>query len=53
MSAESGDTFAVNNPMSGAVIGSVPDMSTNDTAAAVTAAHEAFQTWRDTSAKER
>eukprot|EP00094_Tigriopus_californicus_P005264 TCALIF_05074-PA protein Name:"Similar to Aldh5a1 Succinate-semialdehyde dehydrogenase, mitochondrial (Rattus norvegicus)" AED:0.17 eAED:0.17 QI:569/0.8/0.83/1/1/1/6/157/600 len=51
--ATSGKTFEVTNPVNGKVIGSVPDMDTIDANKAIDAAHEAFQTWRDTTAKER
>ena len=39
--------------MTGAVIGSVPDMRAGDTEGAVRAASEAFNTWQHTTAKER
>ena len=51
--AESGSTFSVTNPMTGSVIGEVPDMDSKDTNTAVQAASDAFKTWRDTTAKER
>ena len=53
MGAESGSTFPVSNPMTGSVLGQVPDMRAGDTEAAVTAASEAFTTWQNTTAKER
>jgi len=51
--ARSGQTFEVTNPATGEVLCSVPDMSTEDTQAAIEAAHNAFQTWQHTTAKER
>ena len=51
--AESGSTFPVSNPMTGSVLGQVPDMRAGDTERAVTAASEAFTTWQNTTAKER
>ncbi|KAF2361915.1 Aldehyde dehydrogenase domain [Trinorchestia longiramus] len=51
--AKSGKTFEVVNPASGKVIGSVPAMNTSDAEEAVAAAHTAFQSWRNTTAKER
>jgi len=51
--AESGSTFPVSNPMTGSVLGSVPDMKAGDTESAVRAASEAFNTWQHTTAKER
>lgn len=53
VSATSGKTFEVTNPVNGKVIASVPDMDAIDANKAIDAAHEAFQTWRDTTAKER
>ena len=51
--AESGSTFPVSNPMTGSVLGSVPDMKAGDTESAVRAASDAFNTWQNTTAKER
>ena len=51
--AESGATFSVTNPMTGSVIGDVPDMNAKDVTVAVQAASDAFKKWKDTTAKER
>lgn len=51
--ANSGKTFDVYNPSTGEKIGCVPDMNTDDTEKAIQYAAEAFETWRDTTAKER
>ncbi|KAJ3641197.1 hypothetical protein Zmor_027712 [Zophobas morio] len=53
VTAASNKTFPVVNPATGATIGTAPDMSTQDTQQAIEAAHQAFQTWQDTTAKER
>ena len=39
------------NPANGRVLGSVPDMEAKDVEQAVEAAHTAFNTWKDTTAK--
>lgn len=41
----------VYNPSTGEKIGCVPDMNTDDTQTAIQYAAEAFETWRDTTAK--
>ena len=51
--ASNGATFEVKNPLNGSVIAKVPDMDKSDTEAAIVAAHEAFATWKETTAKER
>jgi len=51
--AKSGETFEVTNPATGEVLCAVPDMGVADTQAAIEAAHEAFQSWQHTTAKER
>jgi delta 1-pyrroline-5-carboxylate dehydrogenase len=43
--------FDVIDPASGKVVGSVPDMDAYDTAKAIQAATDAFQTWKNTTAK--
>ncbi len=53
MQAASGQTFDVHNPSNGQLIGAVPDMGVTETQTAIEAAHEAFQTWKMTTAKER
>jgi acyl-CoA reductase-like NAD-dependent aldehyde dehydrogenase len=39
------------DPASGKVVGSVPDMDASDTTTAIQAAANAFQTWKNTTAK--
>ncbi|XP_062602225.1 glutarate-semialdehyde dehydrogenase-like [Saccostrea cucullata] len=51
--ASSGKTFEVVNPANGKVIGSVPDMDATDTDRAIKVAYKAFQSWKETTAKER
>ncbi len=53
LDAESGETLEVTNPANGKVIGSVPKMGANETARAVDAAQQAFQSWRKLTAKQR
>uniref|UniRef100_A0A1B6JYT7 Succinate-semialdehyde dehydrogenase n=1 Tax=Homalodisca liturata TaxID=320908 RepID=A0A1B6JYT7_9HEMI len=53
VSARSGKTFEVTNPATTQVIASVPDMDVTDTETAIAAANEAFQSWGNTTAKER
>ncbi|KAK3102046.1 hypothetical protein FSP39_008358 [Pinctada imbricata] len=53
VAAKNGKTFDVVNPASGKVIGNVPDMDANDVQNAVEQAFRAFQTWKETTAKER
>ena len=43
--------FSVYNPASGQEIGSVPNMTAADTEEAVNIAYNAFQTWKQTTAK--
>ncbi|WVW78751.1 hypothetical protein I302_100712 [Kwoniella bestiolae CBS 10118] len=50
---ESGETFEVNDPASGKVIGTCPDQTVQDTKAAIDAAHKAFATYRTTSPAQR
>jgi succinate-semialdehyde dehydrogenase/glutarate-semialdehyde dehydrogenase len=45
--------LAVTNPATGAVIGSVPNLSADDTRAAIAAAHAAFPAWRKRTAASR
>ncbi|XP_030758923.1 uncharacterized protein LOC115884468 [Sitophilus oryzae] len=52
-SAISGETFDVFNPANGQVVGKVPDMNTDDTLVAINSAFKAFQSWKNTTAKER
>jgi acyl-CoA reductase-like NAD-dependent aldehyde dehydrogenase len=51
VTAASGKMFDVIDPASGKVVGSVPDMDAYDTAKAIQAATDAFQTWKTTTAK--
>jgi succinate-semialdehyde dehydrogenase/glutarate-semialdehyde dehydrogenase len=51
--ARSGETFPVDDPASGAVVGRVPRMDAVDTRGAIDAAAHAFPGWRRKAAKER
>ncbi|WP_425408593.1 NAD-dependent succinate-semialdehyde dehydrogenase [Hyphococcus sp.] len=51
--AASGDVIEVNNPATGAIIGSVPKFGREETRKAIKAAADAFPAWRDASAEER
>lgn len=51
--AGSGRTVDVDNPATGEVIGSIPDLSRADTRSAIAAAEAAWMEWRRTSASER
>ncbi|MCK6394037.1 NAD-dependent succinate-semialdehyde dehydrogenase [Zoogloea sp.] len=51
--ADSGETFPVTNPATGAVIATVPRCGVAETERAVQAADRAFATWRETTAAER
>nr|XP_022301487.1 glutarate-semialdehyde dehydrogenase DavD-like isoform X1 [Crassostrea virginica] len=53
VAASSGKTFEVLNPANGKLIGSVPDMDATDTENAIKVAYKAFQSWKETTAKER
>ncbi|XP_069142058.1 succinate-semialdehyde dehydrogenase, mitochondrial-like isoform X2 [Argopecten irradians] len=53
VSAASSKTFQVVNPSTGGVVGSVPDMDATDTEEAIKVAYKAFQSWKETTAKER
>lgn len=53
VSATDGKTFNVTNPANGELIENVPDMSTTETQLAIDAAYSAFESWKDTTAKER
>ncbi|WP_147205594.1 NAD-dependent succinate-semialdehyde dehydrogenase [Segetibacter aerophilus] len=53
VTAGSGKTFNVNNPATGELIASVPDMNREDVRAAIDAAHDAWQPYRELSAKDR
>ena len=53
VNANSGETFAVNNPATGEIIGHVPMCGKSETKRAISAAYEAFQDFRTTSVKDR
>src|SRR5687767_14216561 len=46
-------TFPVNNPATGAVLGTVPDLGKSETKRAIEAAERAWPAWREKTAKER
>ena len=52
-SSNDGRSFAVLNPASGKIIGTVPEMGRAETRLAIEAAHTALHAWRAKSAKER
>ncbi len=51
--ADSKKTFAVDNPATGEIVGSVPDMGVAETKRAIEAADKAWPAWRAKTAKER
>ena len=51
--ADSGKTVTVSNPASGEILGSIPNMGTDETRRAIAAANAAFPAWRAKTAKER
>jgi len=51
--ADSGQTFAVSNPATGALIATVPDCGVDETRRAIEAAADVFPEWRSKTAKER
>ncbi|HXK53936.1 MAG TPA: NADP-dependent succinate-semialdehyde dehydrogenase [Hyphomicrobiales bacterium] len=51
--ADNGAVIEVTNPANGAVIGTVPDMGSGETARAISAADAALPAWRAKTAKER
>ncbi|WP_097091351.1 NAD-dependent succinate-semialdehyde dehydrogenase [Novosphingobium sp. Chol11] len=53
ISAKSGATVPVDNPATGAVIGTVPDCGEEDTRAAILAAERAYPAWRARTANDR
>jgi succinate-semialdehyde dehydrogenase/glutarate-semialdehyde dehydrogenase len=53
VAADSGATFAVEDPATGAVLGSVPDMGAAEARRAIAAAERALPVWRSKTAKER
>ena len=44
-------TFKVKNPANGQELGEVPDMGANDAELAIEYAYDAFQSWKETTAK--
>jgi succinate-semialdehyde dehydrogenase/glutarate-semialdehyde dehydrogenase len=53
LDADSGATLDVDNPATGQVLGTVPDMGVSGTENAITAAHQAFPAWRAMTAAQR
>ena len=53
IAADSGKTFAINNPATGETLGTAPDCGKAETARAIAAADAAFPAWRAKTAKER
>lgn len=53
VAAESGATFAVDNPANGQILGNVPSLSAAETRRAIEAAHRAFPAWSKKTAKDR
>jgi succinate-semialdehyde dehydrogenase/glutarate-semialdehyde dehydrogenase len=53
VAADSGATFAVHDPATGLVLGTVPDMGVAETRRAIAAAAQAMPAWRAMTAKDR
>jgi succinate-semialdehyde dehydrogenase/glutarate-semialdehyde dehydrogenase len=51
--ADDGSSFAVTNPATGDIIGTVPNMGAAETKRAITAANDAWKAWRAKTGKER
>ena len=51
--SQSGDFLEVNNPATQEIIGKVPKFTKDETKKVIENAHNAFQTWKNTTAKER
>ena len=51
--SKNGNTLEVNNPATFEIIGKVPNFSAEETKSAINDADEAFQSWKNTTAKER
>ena len=51
--ADNGKSFEVNNPATGEILGSVPEMGAAETRRAIAAANRAWREWRRKTAKER
>ncbi|KAL6701914.1 succinic semialdehyde dehydrogenase [Trichoderma pleuroticola] len=53
VTAKSGKTFKVNDPATGELIGTAPEFTIDDTESAITAAADAFKTFRSLTGRER
>ena len=53
LSADGGATLPVHNPANGETLGSIPNMGTSETRAAIEAAAKAFPSWAARTAKDR
>lgn len=53
MDSDDRKTFKVKNPANGQELGEVPDMGANDAERAIEYAYDAFQSWKETTAKYR
>lgn len=53
VAAENGETIAVTNPATGALLGTVPKLGASETRQAIVAANAAYPAWRAKTAKER
>ncbi|PIK55258.1 putative succinate-semialdehyde dehydrogenase, mitochondrial [Apostichopus japonicus] len=53
VSEKAGKTFKVLNPATGELLGEVPDLGAAETEEAIGVAYKTFQTWKETTAKER
>ena len=51
--SQSGKTIEVNNPATMEIVGKVPNFSAEETKSAIDHAEKAFQSWKNTTAKER
>ena len=51
--SQSGDFLEVNNPATQEIIGKVPKFTKDETKKVIENANDAFQTWKNTTAKER
>jgi succinate-semialdehyde dehydrogenase / glutarate-semialdehyde dehydrogenase len=51
--ADDGSSFAVTNPATGEIIGTVPNMGAAETKRAIAAANDAWKSWRAKTGKER
>ena len=51
--SQNGKTIEVNNPATMEIVGKVPNFTTEETKSAIDHAEKAFQSWKNTTAKER